>query len=132
MSVLFAVGFTNYHFLFNVPLALISVFLTLLILVQKGRGGGLMGGLGGMGGQSAFGTKAGDVFTRITIVVAAIWILLSMLSIQVLGVKPLISKEKGAAEATTKDGTKGVGKDTKNKDATKPDDSKQLQRSAAV
>ena len=29
---------------------------------------------GGMGGQSAFGTKAGDVFTRITIGTATIWI----------------------------------------------------------
>ena len=28
-----------------------------------------------MGGQSAFGTKAGDLFTKITIGVAAVWIL---------------------------------------------------------
>ena len=63
---------------------LLSVFLILVILVQRGRGGGLTGALGGMGGQSAFGTKAGDLFTRITIVVAAIWVLLSMASIKVL------------------------------------------------
>lgn len=55
---------------------LISTFLILLVLVQRGRGGGLAGALGGMGGQSAFGTKAGDLFTRVTIIVATVWILL--------------------------------------------------------
>ena len=72
------------HYLFMIPLALLSLFLILVILVQRGRGGGLTGALGGMGGQSAFGTKAGDLFTRITIVVAAIWVLLSMASLSVL------------------------------------------------
>jgi len=72
------------HYMFMIPLILLSVFLMLVILVQRGRGGGLTGALGGMGGQSAFGTKAGDLFTRITIIVAAIWVLLSMASIKVL------------------------------------------------
>lgn len=72
------------HYMFMVPLGLLSVFLVLVILVQRGRGGGLTGALGGMGGQSAFGTKAGDLFTRITIVVAAIWVILSMASLKVL------------------------------------------------
>ncbi len=54
----------------------LSLFMVLLILVQRGKGGGLTGALGGPGGQSAFGTKAGDLFTRITIVTAAIWIFL--------------------------------------------------------
>ena len=53
-----------------------AVFLILLVLVQRGRGGGLAGALGGMGGSSAFGAKAGDVFTKITIVAAAVWIFL--------------------------------------------------------
>ncbi|MEM9646115.1 MAG: preprotein translocase subunit SecG [Planctomycetota bacterium] len=51
----------------------LSLFLVLLILVQRGRGGGLTGALGGPGGQSAFGSKAGDTFTLITVIVAAIW-----------------------------------------------------------
>lgn len=75
---------TAMHYLFSIPLSLLCLFLILLVLVQRGRGGGLTGALGGMGGQSAFGTKAGDVFTRITIVVAAVWILLSMAAIKVL------------------------------------------------
>lgn len=53
----------------------LSVVLIILVLLQRGRGGGLAGAFGGMGGQSAFGTKAGDIFTRITIVVAVIWVL---------------------------------------------------------
>lgn len=72
------------HYAFMIPLILLSVFLILLILVQRGRGGGLTGALGGMGGQSAFGTKAGDLFTRITIITAAIWVLLSMAALKVL------------------------------------------------
>lgn len=61
-----------------------ALFLIALVLIQRGRGGGLAGAFGGMGGQSAFGTKAGDVFTRITVVVAACWILLCILAINVL------------------------------------------------
>lgn len=54
-----------------------GVLLILIILLQRGRGGGLVGALGGMGGQSAFGTKAGDAFTGITIVLSVIWVLLA-------------------------------------------------------
>lgn len=57
-------------------LLLIGLVLIFIILLQRGRGGGLAGALGGMGGQSAFGTKAGDMFTRITVVLAVIWIVL--------------------------------------------------------
>lgn len=67
-----------------VLLILIALFLILLVLVQRGRGGGLAGALGGMGGQSAFGTKAGDTFTRVTIVAAALWILVSLVSVKTL------------------------------------------------
>jgi preprotein translocase subunit SecG len=65
---------TQYFFGFTI--FVLSAFLVLLVLVQRGRGGGLTGALGGPGGQSAFGTKAGDLFTRITIGVATAWILL--------------------------------------------------------
>ena len=57
-------------------LSLVAIFLILLVLVQRGRGGGLAGALGGMGGSSAFGAKAGDVFTRVTSIAAMVWILL--------------------------------------------------------
>jgi preprotein translocase subunit SecG len=58
-------------------LFLLGTFLIVVILLQRGRGGGLAGAFGGMGGQSAFGTKAGDVFTRITIILAICWVILA-------------------------------------------------------
>jgi preprotein translocase subunit SecG len=79
-------------------LALTSLFLILLVLVQRGRGGGLAGALGGMGGQSAFGTKAGDLFTRITVGVAAFWIILCLLATNLLGrQQSLLSSDLGGA-----------------------------------
>jgi preprotein translocase subunit SecG len=72
------------RFLLGSLLFLTSLFLILLVLIQRGRGGGLAGAFGGAGGQSAFGTKAGDTFTKITIGVAAFWIVLCILSINVL------------------------------------------------
>lgn len=71
-------------YLFSILMSLTAVFLILLVLVQRGRGGGLAGAFGGMGGQSAFGTKAGDLFTRITMVTATFWILLCVAGIAVL------------------------------------------------
>ena len=53
-----------------------AIFLILLVLVQRGRGGGLAGALGGMGGSSAFGAKAGDMFTKITAIAACVWIIM--------------------------------------------------------
>ena len=61
-------------------LIVVGVLLIIIILLQRGSGGGLAGAFGGLGGQSAFGTKAGDVFTKITIVLAVIWVALAGLS----------------------------------------------------
>ena len=74
------------YYLLMIPLFITAVFLIVLVLIQRGKGGGLAGALGGMGGQSAFGTKAGDLFTRITIGVATFWIILCMISLKVFGV----------------------------------------------
>jgi preprotein translocase subunit SecG len=71
--------------LLEVLLLLVALFLVLLILIQRGKGGGLAGAFGGLGGQSAFGTKAGDTFTRITIGVAALWIVLCLVTVRYLG-----------------------------------------------
>jgi preprotein translocase subunit SecG len=83
-------------------LFLTSVFLILLVLIQRGRGGGLAGAFGGLGGQSAFGTKAGDLFTRITIGVAAFWIVLCAASVKLLneGSQPLFDQGLGRSGAT--------------------------------
>jgi preprotein translocase subunit SecG len=55
-------------------LMLVSLFLTFVILLQRGRGGGLAGAFGGQGGQSAIGTRADTMFTRMTIVTAIVWV----------------------------------------------------------
>jgi preprotein translocase subunit SecG len=68
----------------NVLVILTSIFLILLVLIQRGKGGGLSGAFGGAGGSSAFGSRAGDLFTRITIIVAAVWVSLIMILIKVL------------------------------------------------
>ena len=101
--------------LFMLLLGLAAVFLILLVLVQRGRGGGLAGALGGMGGSSAFGAKAGDVFTKITIVAATVWILLCIVATKVLssgesrididGNTPVSSAIQGIAETESADVT---------------------------
>jgi len=65
----------------NVVVVLLSLFLIGIILIQRGKGGGLAGAFGGVGGSSAFGTKAGDVFTRITVGLAIGWIILLMMMV---------------------------------------------------
>jgi preprotein translocase subunit SecG len=81
-------------------LILTALFLIVLVLIQRGKGGGLAGAFGGMGGQSAFGTKAGDLFTKITIGVATFWIILCMITVKLLGLGGGVMSEKlgGAAE----------------------------------
>src|SRR5262245_38489228 len=68
----------------NLVLILVALFLILLVLIQRGKGGGLAGAFGGAGGSSAFGSRAGDAFTRITIYTAAVWILLVMFMIKLM------------------------------------------------
>lgn len=73
--------------IFNVLLLLSSIFLICLVLIQRGKGGGLAGAFGGPGGSSAFGTKAGDVFTRVTIITAIVWFLLAMAQVILINKK---------------------------------------------
>ena len=96
----------------GILLFLTSTFMMMLILVQRGKGGGLTGALGGMGGQSAFGSKAGDVFTRITIVTAIIWITLCMITIAAYNPPPkdnLTKKEVPSLESLEEDEEGGMG-----------------------
>ena len=68
----------------NLILFLIGAFLILLVLIQRGKGGGLIGALGGMGGSSPFGSRAGDQLTRLTIYVALIWLFLTMVQVRII------------------------------------------------
>lgn len=88
-----------------VLLTLLSLFLILVVLLQRGRGGGLAGALGGAGGASAFGTKTGDVFTKITIYVACVWGVLCMVLVRInatperFGTGPLRNDQPAAGGA---------------------------------
>src|SRR5437763_11134021 len=84
---------------FNTLIILISLFLIFLILIQRGKGGGLAGAFGGVGGSSAFGTKAGDTFTRVTVVTASIWILMAMTMV-ILNNRPRASVFQAAASSS--------------------------------
>jgi preprotein translocase subunit SecG len=68
----------------NLILLLLGAFLILLVLIQRGKGGGLIGALGGAGGSSPFGSRAGDQFTRLTIYVALIWLFLTMIQVKAI------------------------------------------------
>jgi preprotein translocase subunit SecG len=76
----------------------VSVLLIGVVLIQKGRGGGLSSAFGAAMSSSVFGTKTGDVFTWITVVLAVIF-LLSSLFLTVL-VKPE-SAETGYKDTKT-------------------------------
>ena len=60
-----------------VPFIIVCVLLILVVLLQKGRGGGLGAALGGAG-SAAFGTKVGDFMTWVTIVLTALFLLLAI------------------------------------------------------
>ena len=69
------------------------VGLILIILIQKGKGGGLGAALGGAGGAgSLFGTKTGDFLTWVTIAFTVIFLFLSV--IMGLFYKPRISESE--------------------------------------
>ena len=56
---------------------IICILLIIVVLLQKGRGGGLGAAFGGAG-SSAFGTKTGDVFTWVTIVLTGLFLVLAV------------------------------------------------------
>ena len=71
-----------YDYTLNGVLIFISLVMWLLILIQKGKGGGLAGAFGGAGGSSPFGSRAGDAFTKITLYLAAVWVLIIMINVK--------------------------------------------------
>jgi preprotein translocase subunit SecG len=66
----------------------ICILLILVILLQKGRGGGLAGAFGGVGGHSAFGAKTGDIFTVITICLTLAFIVMAVIGTYVFVPRP--------------------------------------------
>src|SRR3954463_12415562 len=63
----------------DVLFIIVAIFLMLLVLIQKGRGGGLSSAFGGgAGGDTAFGSKTGDVLTWATSIVFGGFLLLAV------------------------------------------------------
>jgi len=62
---------------------IVCILLIIVVLLQKGRGGGLGAAFGGMG-SSAFGTRVGDVFTWVTIVLTGLFLLLAIVTSMVM------------------------------------------------
>ena len=61
-------------------LVVVSLFLIMLVLIQKGRGGGLASAFGGVGGHTAFGSKTGDVLTWATAILFGVFLILSVVA----------------------------------------------------
>jgi preprotein translocase subunit SecG len=83
-AVLIAADVPWFSTILNWLVLLVGILLIFLVLIQRGKGGGLAGAFGGAGGSSAFGSRAGDVFTRVTLVLAAVWVLLIMVHVKVI------------------------------------------------
>ena len=110
----------------NLVIVILTLFLIILILIQRGKGGGLAGAFGGMGGSSAFGARTGDVFTKVTVGVAIAWILLSMLMVVLTNRKPA-SDWNDSGFSASKDA--GSGSKSKSKALTGKDPATKLPNS---
>jgi len=75
-------------YVLNGVLLFLSLVLMLTILIQRGKGGGLAGAFGGAGGSSAFGSRAADMFVKITLYMALVWGLLIMINVKVMKSPP--------------------------------------------
>jgi preprotein translocase subunit SecG len=69
---------TFFLYLTFILFLIVCLFLILLVLIQKGRGGGLAGAFGGGGGNTAFGSKTGDVLTWATSIVFGVFLVLAI------------------------------------------------------
>ncbi len=67
-----------FFYLTMILFLVVCLFMILLVLIQKGRGGGLASAFGGAGGNTAFGSKTGDVLTWATSVVFGVFLVLAV------------------------------------------------------
>ena len=63
---------------FAVLFIICSVALILIVLIQKGRGGGLSGAFGGAMASGILGSKTGDFLTWVTIVLVGVFLTLAV------------------------------------------------------
>ncbi len=63
--------------IFTFLLILISLFLVLVVLMQKAKSDGAVAAMGGGGMESTFGAEAGNVLTKATITAAVLFFVIS-------------------------------------------------------
>ena len=68
----------------NLVVIVLGLMLMLIVLIQRGKGGGLAGAFGGAGGSSPFGSRAADQFVKITLWLAGVWVLVIMIQVKVV------------------------------------------------
>lgn len=87
---------------------LIALSLILIVLIQKGRGGGLASAFGGGAANSLLGTKTGDFLTWVTIGLVSLFLVLGVLmgkfmrpvpSADLLGQPPVAEQPAAPADA---------------------------------
>jgi preprotein translocase subunit SecG len=102
----------------------IGLFLIFIIMLQRGKGGGLVGALGGMGGASAFGPKADIQVLKLTIGLAVAWVIVACTGIYLnRAYTSGFGEEVVVAKKSSKDADKGGDEDkvvepVENKEAT--------------
>ena len=102
-------GILNAFYLFKIVVALkitlpvLCIFLIGSILLQSGKGGGLAA-IGGLGDQSAFGTKTGTFLSKITYLLGAAFIVTTVfvfkLSVPVSPLKTITTHEAPLSQHT--------------------------------
>jgi len=94
------VGIINGILIFS--LVLITVSLIGLILIQRGKGGGLAGAFGGGGVEQAFGTRATTLAQKATVVLGVLYLSLSV----ALGIRLAPGGAAAPARETSSETTK--------------------------
>jgi preprotein translocase subunit SecG len=73
-----------YSHLMNLLVIGLGLILMLVVLIQRGKGGGLAGAFGGAGGSSPFGSRSADQFVRFTLWLAGVWVLVIMIHVKLV------------------------------------------------
>jgi preprotein translocase subunit SecG len=85
--------------LLAVLFVVISIVLVLVVLIQKGRGGGLSAAFGGGMASGLLGSKTGDFLTWATITLVAVYLVLAVLLDRFY--KPTITQYRTPGQTTT-------------------------------
>jgi preprotein translocase subunit SecG len=84
---------------------LVSLVLILVVLMQKGRGGGLSGAFAGGMASGLLGSKTGDFLTWVTVGVVSVFLVLAVLMARFY--KPAVTYGRGAPAGTQQPMTGG-------------------------